>query len=368
MSSPSELAVLSKSQPFPVPARSYPLPVDPDMLAVLIPTPQPGAVAAILLDDTLRLLQLGDTEANLTRVAKNYIPMVSAGNLESVSPAVLPDTCVYLQSRSLILYNLARKQPQLFMITHSLDESATWGRWLSVEPRRIAVQFRDMTNYLDTDRVQFRLRVLDVSGPEAKKLGELDLGTSGDFEWDAGNGVLVLWRDKQVRAYGPDLAGPIEHPLLAALGGLVSASLQLDELRLHPTQPLAVFTVRGNDPSGKDACSLWRATWAEGKAKLVPLAGFSPLESVRLGEFAPEGGWLAYSSTSKGLTRFYVQQVEETPGPPLALGSVENVDLLCWTRAPLALAALAPDTQTVTRWSFARLPAAKGADTRPPTK
>ncbi|ATB37782.1 hypothetical protein CYFUS_003207 [Cystobacter fuscus] len=368
MSALSELAVLSKSQPFPVPPSSYPLPVDPDMLAVLMPTPRPGAVAAILLDDTLRLVQLGDTGASLTKVAKNYIPMVSAGNLEGVSPAVLPDTCAYLQSRSLILYNLAQKQPQLFMVTHSLDESATWGRWLSVEPRRLAVQFRDMTNYLDTDTVQFRLRVLDVTGPEAKKLGELDLGTSGDFEWDAGNGVLVLWQGQQVRAYGPDLVAPIEHPLLAALGGLLSASLLLDELRLHPTRPLAVFTVRGNDPTGKDACSLWRATWAEGEAKLVPLAGYSSLESVRLGEFAPEGGWLAYSSTSKSLTRFYVQQVEATPGPPFALGSVENVDLLCWTRAPLALAALAPDTQTVTRWNFGRLPAAKGADAKTPTK
>jgi hypothetical protein len=237
-----------------------------------------------------------------------------------------------------------------------LEEMPIGARWLSVEPRRIAVLVRDLTNYLKTDKAEFRLRVLDLSGPEAERVGQLDMGTDGSFIWDAGNGLLALRMGNQVRVHGPSLEELKDHPLTLALNGLLSASVRLDKLRLHPTRPLAVFALAGLTPDGKNAGALWRATWDGPGAKLEPLAQLSPLERVKLGEFSPEGGWLAYTQMEPGPSRVFVQRVVDEPGPPYALGPVEDVKALLWTRAPLALAAIAPRKQLITRWAFGQQP------------
>lgn len=348
---------LSKSPPFPAAARSYPLPVAPEQLALVLPTQRPGAAAALLFDETLRLLELGEASAQTTKVAKGYLPQVAGGDLQAIAPAVLPDACAYLQTRLLVVYDLARRQHQLHVAAQDLEEMPVGARWLSVEPRRVAVLVRDLTRYLDTGTAQFRLRVLDLSGRETETVGELEMGTDGGFVWDAGNGVLVLRHENQVRVHGPALDVRADHPLPRALGGLLSASMRLDKLRLHPTRPLAIFTVAGLTPADKDLGGIWRATWDDTGAKLEPLAKLSPLERVKLGEFSPEGGWIAYTQTEPGPPRLFVQQVVDEPGPPQALGPVENVKTLVWTRAPLALAAIAPQKQLVTRWALGKPPA-----------
>ncbi|RKG92784.1 hypothetical protein D7V88_04815 [Corallococcus terminator] len=353
---------LSQSLPFASAARSYPLPVTAEQLALVMPTPRPGAAAVILFDETLRMLTLGADSAQTSRVDKGYLPQVSGGDLQAISPAVIPDACAYLQSRLLVVYDLTQQRHQMHMAARRMDESPVGARWLSVEPRRIAVLIRDLKNYLSTGNVDFRLRVLDLSGPKAKTVGEREMGNDGGFIWDAGAGVLVLRKDNEVQVHGPALDGPLDHPLARALAVLLAGSggLRLDELRLHPTQPLAVFTVAGLPSSDKDkdrdVSGVWRATWDAQEATLTPLVKLSPLERVELGEFSPEGGWLTYLQTEPGPSRLYAQQVMGTPGPPHALGTVEDGENLLWTRAPLALAAVVPRKQLITRWDFSRTP------------
>ncbi|RJS19213.1 hypothetical protein DRW03_22900 [Corallococcus sp. H22C18031201] len=349
---PSVPLTLGQSVPFPIAAKRYALPVTAEQLALVMPTPRPGSAAVILFDETLRLMELGDSSAHLTKVERGYLPQVSGGSLQGIAPAVLPDSCAYLQTRLLVLYDLAKREHQLHMAADTMEEMPMTARWLSVEPKRIAVVVRDLTNYLDTGKADFRLRVLDMSGLEAETVGQLDMGTDGGFVWDAGHGVLVLRKDNQVQVLGPTLKGPVDHPLPRALAGLLSASMRLDRLRLHPTRPLAIFTVAGLTPADKDVGGLWRATWDEGEAKLEPLARLSPLERVKLGEFSPDGGWIFYTQTEPGPARLYAQQVVDTVGPPHLLGPLEDVKTLLWTRAPLALAAISTRQQQITRWAF----------------
>lgn len=349
---------LSKSPTFPAAARSFPLPVVPEEFALVMPTLQPGAAALILFDETLRLLTLGDASAQTSKVAKHYLQQVSGGNLQAVTPALLPDTAVYLQSRLLVLYDLARREPQVHQAADHLKENPIAARWLSVAPRRVAVLVRDLTNYLDTDTVDFRLRVLDLGGREAETVGQLEMGTDGGFVWDAGHGVLMVRKGNAVLVYGPTLDKPVDHPLTRALGALLSTGLRLDRLRLHPTRPLAVFTVAALTASSKQPGGIWRATWDDtgAEAKLEPLALLSPLERVQLGEFSPEGGWLTYTQVAPGPTRLFVQQVVDEQGPAYELGKIEDTKALLWTRQPLALAAVAPGRQLITRWAFGAPP------------
>ncbi|RKH52191.1 hypothetical protein [Corallococcus llansteffanensis] len=360
---PPVIPTLSQSLPFPSEARSQTLPVPAEQLALVMPTARPGAAAVILFDETLRLLELGAGSAQTSRVDKGYLPQVSGGSLQAISPAVVPDACAYLQSRLLVVYDLAKQRHQMHLATDDLEETPVEARWLSVEPRHIAVLVRDLTRYLDTGQVDFRLRVLDLGGPEAETVGQLELGNDGGFVWDAGAGVLVLRKDNAVQVHGPALDGPLDHPLARALGALLAGSggLRLEGLRLHPTQPVAVFTVAGVASSEKDqdrdVSGIWRATWDAQEAKLTPLVKLSPLERVTLGEFSPDGGWLTYHQTEPDPPRLYAQQVLGTPGPPYALGPLEDAENLLWTRAPLALAAVMPSKQRVTRWDFGKTPA-----------
>ncbi|MCY1039699.1 hypothetical protein OV208_00085 [Corallococcus sp. bb12-1] len=354
---------LSQSLPFPSEARSQPLPVTSEQLALVMPTSRAGAAAVILFDETLRLLELGAGSAQTSRVDKGYLPQVSGGSLQAIAPAVVPDACAYLQSRLLVVYDLAKQRHQVHMAADDLEETPVGARWLSVEPRRVAVLVRDLTRYLDTGHADFRLRVLDLSGPETETVGQLEMGTDGGFVWDAGAGLLVLRKDTEVQVHGPALDGPMDHPLARALGALLAGSggLRLERLRLHPTQPVAVFTVAGvasSDPDkDRDVAGIWRATWDAQQAKLTPLVKLSPLERVKLGEFSPEGGWLTYLQSEPGPSRLYAQQVLGTPGPPFALGSLEDARNLLWTRSPLALAAVVPRKQLITRWDFGKTPA-----------
>lgn len=355
---PAPLA-LSKSPTFPAAARSFPLPVVPEELALVMPTLQPGAAALILFDETLRLLTLGESSAQTSKVAKHYLQQVSGGTLQAVTPALLPDTAAYLQSRLLVLFDLARREPQVHLAADHVKENPVSARWLSVAPRRVALLVRDLTNYLDTDTVDFRLRVLDLGGREAETVGQLEMGTDGNFVWDAGHGVLAVRKGNGVLVYGPALDKPLDHPLTRSLGAMLATGLRLDRLRLHPTRPLAVFSVAALNPSAQVQGGIWRASWEDPEAKeakLEPLALLSPLEKVQLGEFSPEGGWLTYTQVAPGPARLFAQQVVDTRGPAFELGKIEDTKALLWTREPLALSAVAPGRQLVTRWAFGAAP------------
>lgn len=330
--------ILDSGVPSSGPPERYRLPFRPAQLLLVCPTRLAGCVAFLREDHTLRRITFGAGELHVTDVAERYFQVVSGGQLSPVAPGPFAQACVYLQSRRLVVYDIARKRHAGWIITdmRNLEEVAAAAAWVSVEPGVVAVQIEDTRRY-DEGIVDYRLRSFDVSGGAAVPLGVLELGAAPplDFHWHAGQGCVFAARGGRVDAVGADLVTPAEHPLVPLAQELLGeAAGELVGMRVHPTRPWAALAVRKGAAGGKPRFHLFVATWGEDGPRRTHVASAPPGSRLQLGDFSHGGEHLAFWVDVLAERQLYLLPTGAEPTGPVRLGSASGVRACCWTRAP----------------------------------
>ncbi len=324
----------------------YTLPFAAGDLLLACSTRLANVIAFLRTDHTLRRLTFGAGRIHVTDVAADYFQIVSGGQLSSLQPGPFAHACTYLQSRRVVVYDIARKDCSSQIVTdiRNLEEIATSAAWVSPGASVLAVQIEDTSRY-DAGIVDFRLRSFDVS-PEGKRpLGMLELGPvpPRDFRWHAGQGLVVVLRDERLAVWGSDLTTPLDHPLVA-----IAQELQRDhgpddpgrrlvDLRIHPTRTCAALLTAPRDPGAGSVLHLVVATWGEQGPGWAHVATAPPGARVVLDEISIDGDHLAFSVEVNRRRRYYLLPMGAEASSPVALGVVAGARARCWTRAPSAL-------------------------------
>src|SRR5690349_20393100 len=99
-------------------------------------SPEPRSVGVLCYDNALRLFTLEGEEAKLTTIALDYLASVVGGQLSYVEPNPAEHEVVYLQSRRLIVFDLAKKTHVEHRVIEdiNMEEVAVAGAFASLEP------------------------------------------------------------------------------------------------------------------------------------------------------------------------------------------------------------------------------------------
>jgi hypothetical protein len=318
----------------------HPLPFPVPDLRLVCATRLDDTIAFLRTDHTLRTLGFGAEGLRVADVAANYFHIVSGGHLSSLDPGPLTTACAYLQSRRLVVYDIAKRECASHIVTDvaNLEEMAASAAWIAHAPGVLAVQIEDTTRY-DDGIVDFRLRSFDVSGKDKRALGVLELGASPprDFRWHCGQGLVVVIRKGDIEVRGPDLGAPIDHPLVAITRALLeNEGERLVDLRIHPTQPWAILVTAPEDPPMNPVRHLSHVAWDEPRARWTHVATTLPEGRLEFGEVSVDGDYLALTVEANRRTRLYVIPFRAAASEPFALGLVMGIRARCFTRAPAA--------------------------------
>ncbi|NOK02902.1 MULTISPECIES: hypothetical protein [Myxococcus] len=370
--------LLTPQLPAPAAPVRHPSPFPWNQVALVFPSPAPDSVSVLTLNDKLWRLELSGSEVRRVEVDDEYLEQVSGGELQGMLPPS-PTHLAYLQTRSLVMYDLKWQLAKTWFMVERLEEVAIRGAWISHAPLVVAAELEDTTNYARTSRISFRLRTWRLEGEKRAKLGSLELGSVvGAVKWDAGAGLVAVQKPGMpLELYGPDLAKPQpEHPLALALRKLAVDGLTLQSLRLHPSLPVALVAL-GRDVAPKreegkekpEDPGIWRVSWEGAPAVTVRVARHASGESVTLGSLSPEGDWLYYRvlNSAGRNPQLYVQQVGAAFKPPLSLGAVpEKGAALLWTGGAPSLVMYDGTKDALVHWKLAGAAAPAKPPASPP--
>lgn len=319
---------------------AYPLPTE--KMQIILPVRTPGSIMFIDDDDGLHSLFIDEEKLATSLIAKGYFPSVSGGEMSALAPPHA-EACAYLQSRRLVIFDLAARSAASYSVTRNREEIVTKGRWASLVPRSVALQIEDTTKYIEDGIVLYRLVAVDISKGKPNFTGTIELGTQPSH-WSAGAGILAVARDGFLEVFGPEAITKTGHPLTVAM-----QSHRVYSVLLHPTKEMAlVVTMERDRASGADF-TLWFVQYTDPKNPLkTALLAVEQAEDFGLGGFSPDDRWCSFDTAFDGRYEFYLLNLEKNqPSPELLLSSDEPKAAL-FLHDPVSFVILDDDLHQIT--------------------
>ena len=326
------------------------------------------SLAVICYDNALRLLTLEGTEAKLIPVATDYLPSIAGGQLSTVEPSPAEHELAYLQSRRLVLFDMATRTHRAYRVINDVDmeQIAVAGALASTGPLTVIVQVEDTTHYGKDGHVDARLLSCELgeTGVAQRAVLELEQDAEKELDWGAGRDLVVAFKEGYLEVYSAALVPQATHPLGVALRQLFQErrALRLQGLRFHPTRDVAVFAFLEADRQGARTYSLFQADFGGGAVSISPVAFAEDVGLLRLGSFSPDGQWTFFQVSEGGLTHFFVHRLFATDEPPLKLGAFPAPRSAHFARGPLSLIVMDDDLEVVCSFPLPSSPAFSRGD------
>ena len=325
-------------------------PLDPGLVAAVVPLYRDRSVAVISFAEQLCVLRAERDEAVVAAAITGYVGAIATGDLSPVHPVRPGPVCTYLQSRRMIRLDTEQRTHRETRLLRG-EDIAQFGMWVDAEERRVAVQVEDTSHYDEGGRVICRVDVFDVhSEPRAIGGRELPALRAPGFGWAAGGEVVAIVMASGLAVFDADLQ-PIEgHPLTLAARRILAevGATEVQALRVHPTRPLAVLSVCVAENGGLCSYETYRVSWSDGSPEVRALAGFSAIDGLTFGAFAPDSELLDVRAATCGATRLVV--FDEAGGVVHDLGIARSLQGACWSTGPLRYLAFDRATQEILIW------------------
>jgi hypothetical protein len=325
-------------------------------------SPEPRSLAVLCYDNALRMLALGGAEAKLSLVEFDYLPSVVGGQLSNVEPNPGQHVVAYLQSRRLVLYNLASKTHSVHRVIDdtNMEEIAVAGAFASLDPPVVIAQVED-TTHLDDGYTEARLISCELGDAGAVRRGALELDRDAEkgADWGAGRGLVAAFKSGYLEVFDAFLAPQFNHPLGKALRDAFEErrALRFAGLRFHPVRDVMVFGLLERDREGSRDFSLFQADFRGGAVAIEPICRVEDVGTLELGSFSPGGEWMFFRVGDEGQTYYFAYHLLEG-APPLPLGPFPAPKSAHFAQNPLSLVVLDDDLEVVCAFP---LPSPQGA-------
>lgn len=325
-------------------------------------SPEPRSLAVLCYDNALRLLNLEGAEAKLSMVDFDYLPSVIGGQISNVEPNPGQHVVAYLQSRRLVLYNLASKTHKDHRVIDdtNMEEVAVLGAFASLDPLVVIAQVEDTTHY-DEGYVEARLIACEIGDSGAVRRGALELDHDAEkgADWGAGRGLVAAFKSGYLEIFDAFLNPQFNHPLGKALRDAFEErrALRFAGLRFHPARDAMVFGLLEKDRDGAREFSLFQADFRGSAVAIEPICSVSDVGTLELGSFSPGGEWMFFRVGDEGQVYYFVYHLF-AESPPLSLGPFPSPKSAHFAQNPLSLVVLDDDLEVVCAFP---LPSPQGA-------
>jgi hypothetical protein len=327
-------------------------------------SPEPRSLAVLCYDNALRLLTLEGAEARLSMVAFDYLPSVVGGQLSNVEPNPGQHVVAYLQSRRLVLFNLASKTHAAHRIIDdtNMEEIAVAGAFASLDPPVVIAQVEDATHF-EEGYVEARLISCELGASGALRRGSLELDRDAEkgADWGAGRGLVAAFKAGYLEVFDAFLSPQRNHPLGKALRETFEErkALRFAGIRFHPARDLMVFGLLERDREGSRDFSLFQADFRGGAVAIEPICRALDVGTFEIGSFSPGGEWVFFRVGDEGQTYFFAHHLlASSPQVPLPLGPFPAPKSAHFAQNPLSLVVLDDDLEVVCAFP---LPSPQGA-------
>lgn len=329
-------------------------PVEPGLVGAVVPVRRDRSVAVISLAERLCLLTVDRDLAVVAESITGYVPAIATGDLIPIHPAARGAACTYLQSRRLIRYDLDARAHRVSPLLRG-DDTGQHAIWVDAEEARLAVQVEDTSRYDDGGTVITRVDVFDVKAAP-RRLGGRALPTveAAGSGWAAGAGLVALAAAGGLLVFDADLQPLPAHPLATAARQAL-AEVGADRphaLRIHPSRPLAVLAACTAESGGMRTYETWRLAWPGGAPQVRPMAGFSAIDGLAFGAFAPEGEAVDVRASTCGAARLVLLDAEAEAIHDL--GIARALQGAGWSVGPLRYLAFDGATGEILIWPGGR--------------
>lgn len=320
----------------------YPVPAG--ILVHTMTSPEAKSLVVLCYDNAIRLLTLEGEEADLKLIAADYLASVVGGQLSNVEPNPSEHEVAYLQSRRLVLFDLAGKTHVDHRVIDDfhMEEVTVAGAFASLEPRMLIAQVED-TSRFDDGYVEARLLSLEITGSGAVKRGslELDHDAAKGEDWGAGRGLVAAFKSGYLEIFDAQLIAQYNHPLGKALRDVFEErrALRFGGIRFHWTRDEVVFALLERDREGSRNYSVFQANFAGGAGGAVavePIFRVEDVGTLEIGSFSPSGEWIFFRISDGDQTYFFAHHLF-AGSPPVSLGPFPRPKSAHFAQQPLSL-------------------------------